>query len=49
MLNVKDATNEFIQRGADLSQIYQIGDYVVTAPEMHQALGLSPTTIHYQR
>ena len=29
MLNVKDATNEFIQRGADLSQIYQIGDYVV--------------------
>ncbi len=29
MMNVKDATSEFIPRGADLSQIYQIGDYVV--------------------
>tara|TARA_Y100000031_G_C8188805_1_gene370340 strand:- start:494 stop:1213 length:720 start_codon:yes stop_codon:yes gene_type:complete len=29
MLNVKDATSDFIQRGADLSQIYKIGDYLV--------------------
>ncbi len=29
MLNVKDATTNFIERGADLSQIYGIGDYLV--------------------
>jgi len=29
MLNVKDATSDFIQRGADLSQIYKIDDYLV--------------------
>ncbi len=30
MLNIKDATSEFIQRGADLTQIFQIGDFIVT-------------------
>ncbi|MDP2750943.1 MAG: exosome complex RNA-binding protein Rrp4 [Nanoarchaeota archaeon] len=29
MLNVKDATSEFIGRGEDLTQFYAIGDYVV--------------------
>lgn len=29
MINVKDATSSFIERGADLSQIFGIGDYVV--------------------
>jgi exosome complex component RRP4 len=28
-LSLKDATSEFIQRGADLSKYYDIGDYVV--------------------
>ena len=30
LLNVKDATSEFIARGANLSQIFAIGDYIVT-------------------
>lgn len=30
MLTVKDATSAFIKRGADLTQFFQIGDYVVT-------------------
>ncbi|MFH1849137.1 MAG: exosome complex RNA-binding protein Rrp4 [archaeon] len=30
MLSVKDATNEFITRGADLTQYYNFGDYIVT-------------------
>jgi len=29
MLNMKDASSEFIPRGADLSQYFDIGDYVV--------------------
>lgn len=29
MLSVKDATNEFIQRGADLTQYFDLEDYVV--------------------
>ncbi len=29
MMNVKDATSEFIGRGEDLTQFYNIGDYVV--------------------
>ena len=29
MLSLKDATSSFIQRGADLTQFYDIGDYVV--------------------
>jgi len=28
MLNLRDATSEFIDRGADLSQYYAVGDYV---------------------
>ncbi len=29
MLSMKDATSEFIQRGADLTQYYDLGDYIV--------------------
>jgi len=29
MLSVKDATSEFIQRGADLTQYFDVGDYLV--------------------
>lgn len=29
VLTVKDATSEFVNRGADLTQFYQLGDYVV--------------------
>ncbi|MBW2986045.1 exosome complex protein Rrp4 [Candidatus Woesearchaeota archaeon] len=30
VLSMKDATSEFIQRGADLTQFFAIGDYVLT-------------------
>ncbi|MBI4440952.1 RNA-binding protein [Candidatus Woesearchaeota archaeon] len=30
LLNVKDATNEFIPKSADLTQLFNFGDYVVT-------------------
>lgn len=30
MLGLKDATSDFIQKGADLRQYYDIGDYIVT-------------------
>jgi exosome complex component RRP4 len=30
MLSMKDATSEFIQRGADLTKYYNFGDYIVT-------------------
>ena len=30
MLGMKDATSEFIRRGADLTRFYDIGDYIVT-------------------
>ena len=30
VLTLKDATSDFIKRGADLSQFHQIGDYVVS-------------------
>jgi exosome complex component RRP4 len=30
MLSMKDATNDFIRRGADLTQYFGIGDYLVT-------------------
>jgi exosome complex component RRP4 len=30
MLNMKEATSEFIQKGADLTQYYDIGDWVMT-------------------
>ena len=30
MLSVRDATSEFINKGADLTQIFSLGDYVVT-------------------
>ena len=30
MLSMKDATSEFIQRGADLTKYYNFGDYLVT-------------------
>lgn len=29
MLNIKDATSEFINKGADLTQFFEIGDYAV--------------------
>jgi len=29
MLSMKDATSEFIQRGANLTQFYDLGDYIV--------------------
>ncbi len=29
MLSMKDATSEFIQRGANLTQYYDLGDYIV--------------------
>lgn len=29
MLNIKDATTEFVTRGADLTQFFNLGDYVV--------------------
>ena len=29
MLSLKDATSEFIQKGADLTQFYDLGDYIV--------------------
>ncbi len=29
MLTLKDATSDFIQKGADLSHIYNLGDYIV--------------------
>jgi exosome complex component RRP4 len=31
MLNVKDATSDFIQKGADLRQYFDIGDYMMAA------------------
>lgn len=30
MLNIKDATSEFVNRGEDISQFFGIGDYLVT-------------------
>ncbi len=30
MLNVKDATSEFVEKGADLTQFFTFGDYIVT-------------------
>ena len=30
MLSMKDATSEYIRRGADLTRFYDIGDYIVT-------------------
>ena len=30
MLNIKDATSEFVTKGADLTQYYTFGDYIVT-------------------
>jgi len=30
MLSMKDATSEFIRRGADLTRFYDIGDYILT-------------------
>ncbi|MBI2546031.1 RNA-binding protein [Candidatus Woesearchaeota archaeon] len=30
MLNIKDATSDFVSKGADLTQYYTFGDYIVT-------------------
>ena len=30
MLNIKDATSEFVNKGADLTQFFTFGDYIVT-------------------
>jgi exosome complex component RRP4 len=30
MLSMKEATSDFIERGADLTQYYNLGDYIVT-------------------